>query len=59
MARKKQASKIVEESTEVATPKVKTSLYTVIREGFGFKIGQKIGLEANGVQFYKSNKIIK
>jgi len=59
MARNKKTTQIVEESTEVAAPKVKTNQYTVIREGFGFKIGQKIGLESNGVQFYKSNKIIK
>ncbi len=59
MATNKKASKIVEESTEVATPKVKTNLHTVIRAGFGLVVGQKIGLNELGVQFYKSNQIIK
>ncbi len=59
MATNKKTSKIVEESTEVATPKVKTNLYTVIRAGFGLVVGQKIGLNDLGVQFYKSNQIIK
>ena len=59
MAPKKRTSKIVEESTDVATPKVKTNQYTVIRAGFGLLVGQKIGLNAIGVQFYKSNQIIK
>jgi hypothetical protein len=59
MATKKKTSNIVEQSTEVAAPKIKTNLHTVIRAGFGLIVGQKIGLNDLGVQFYKSNQIIK
>jgi hypothetical protein len=49
MATKKKTSNIVEQS----------NLHTVIRAGFGLIVGQKIGLNDLGVQFYKSNQIIK
>lgn len=54
MAKQKETTK------EVAAPvTVPTTKHKVIREGYGFKVGQTVNLDATGVTFYKSKNIIK
>jgi hypothetical protein len=45
---------------EVVIPKkVQTKPYTVVKAAYGFKIGQVIRLNEDGVKFYKKNQVIK
>lgn len=53
MAKQKKSTKAV------ATPKLKTTVHTIIKAVLGHKVGDKVELGIRGVEFYKKQKLIK